>query len=674
MDASLPTTLDQLRAENQLLRAQLLSVTAHLPTALRMNEARFRAMIENGTECILLTDVTGQMLYVSPTITALLGFSEGVFMTLQPDDLCHPDDRPQFDAFIASLTAYPGATGQITTRLHHQDGTWRWMEQRGRNQTHNPAIRAIIVSFHDVTEPMATVQMLHTYQQQLRQALAVEQQLQMEAHAAQQAATAALARLDAIVASAPNGIGYFDHTLRDVLVNPALAALNGRMPAEIIGHTLTELFPEVAVWLEPLLRQVLTTGEAVRDLDLEGYLGPQNSNTHPWMLSLYPVLGPTGAIAGVGITVTDLTQHRRTEAALRASEKRLHLLAEHAHDMIFRFQLVPTITLEYISPVVEQLTGYPRQAFYDDPELSIRLVFPDNVPSSQYLFNPNPTLVQPIIMRSWHKDGTTRWCELYSWLVTDERGQPLTIEGIIRDITERRRTEAELQALAEQLQTLSRHLVGAHERERRHIARELHDEVGQVLTGLKLSLAVAAAGAPPPLAATLERVQTTMNELMGRVRSLSLDLRPALLDDLGLLPALTAYLERYTAHTGVQIVLRHEGVSNCRFPTEVETVAYRLIQEALTNVARHSGVMIATVRLLADTTRLMLRVDDTGRGFELGAALAAQTTSGLSGMYERVQLIGGILTIDSMLEGGTQIIAELPLPGAEPTPAPVAYP
>jgi signal transduction histidine kinase len=293
------------------------------------------------------------------------------------------------------------------------------------------------------------------------------------------------------------------------------------------------------------------------------------------------------------------------------------------------------------------------------------LLTPDDKPAAEAAFSSSLDIsTRPIILHWQHKNGTPRCAELYSWQVTDERGNPLTLEGIVRDITERTQAETELRASAQQLQHLSRRLLEAHERERRNIACELHDEVGQVLTGLKLTLAVAAAGAPASLAATLDSAQTTINDLTGKVRALSLDLRPALLDDKGLIPALTWYLERYTSRTGVQIELCHEGVS-CRFSSEIETVAYRIIQESLTNVARYAGIHEATVRLLANTTHLMLCVDDSGRGFDVSSSVAAQTTGGLSGMYERVQLIGGILTIDSMIGVGTRVIAELPLPCVE---------
>jgi signal transduction histidine kinase len=214
----------------------------------------------------------------------------------------------------------------------------------------------------------------------------------------------------------------------------------------------------------------------------------------------------------------------------------------------------------------------------------------------------------------------------------------------------------------ERLRTLSHRLVEIQEEERRNIARELHDQIGQMLTGLKLVLEMSER-ASPGKAPDLGEALGLVNELMARVRDLSLDLRPAMLDDLGLLPALSWHIERYAAQTRIAVQLKHRGVEDRRFDPRIETAAYRTIQEALTNVARHAQTDNVDVRLWAEDQELWLQIADQGRGFDLESTLASAGSSGLSGMQERIALLGGLLTIESGPGQGTLLTVELPLGG-----------
>jgi signal transduction histidine kinase len=213
----------------------------------------------------------------------------------------------------------------------------------------------------------------------------------------------------------------------------------------------------------------------------------------------------------------------------------------------------------------------------------------------------------------------------------------------------------------ERQSALARRLVAVQEEERRHLARELHDEVGQLLTGLKLSLEMGARGPSEGRDASLGDARRLVAELMSRVRQMSLDLRPGMLDDLGLLPALLWHFERYAAQTGVRLDFTHAGVEGLRFAPEVETAAYRIVQEALTNVARHARVNEARVRVRADEAILSVEIEDRGGGFNPRDALEAGTSSGLAGMGERARLLGGGLTIESAPGAGTTVTANLPL-------------
>ena len=233
------------------------------------------------------------------------------------------------------------------------------------------------------------------------------------------------------------------------------------------------------------------------------------------------------------------------------------------------------------------------------------------------------------------------------------------LENMDRE-AQRQRAEDALRDHAERLRSLSRQLLHTQEAERRSIARELHDQVGQLLTGLKLNLEMLQHGNIDSAGVTLAGALDLINELTTRVRSLSLDLRPPMLDDLGLLPALLWHFDNYTKQTHVRVSFDHDGLDR-RMAPDIETAAYRIVQEALTNVARHAGVDEVEVRCFASQTRLHIEVEDHGKGFDPETALRSYATSGLSGMHERAALLGGHLTVDSTPGEGTRVIAEIPV-------------
>ena len=232
--------------------------------------------------------------------------------------------------------------------------------------------------------------------------------------------------------------------------------------------------------------------------------------------------------------------------------------------------------------------------------------------------------------------------------------------GIGQDITARKRAEDELRTSREQLRALARYLQSVREEERTRIARELHDEIGQALTAIKFSLETSLRERSEIIKAGLPQALVLTNELIGRVRDLSLELRPAMLDDLGLLAALRWHFDPYTTQFRIEVDFKHAGLEGRRFEPEIETAAYRIVQEALTNVARHAGVDRVEVAIQADEGALRLHIKDQGNGFAPDS-VTASITGGLSGMRERAIMLGGQLRIESAPGNGTVLVAELPL-------------
>lgn len=210
------------------------------------------------------------------------------------------------------------------------------------------------------------------------------------------------------------------------------------------------------------------------------------------------------------------------------------------------------------------------------------------------------------------------------------------------------------------LQAVTRQLVEAQEKERHAIARELHDQVGQELTGLQFMLQAGKRQAGENLHAVFDEAQQLVTSLMKQIRELSLKLAPSMLDDMGLLRTLLWHFDQYSRQTGIRV----QFSSNCNemhFPYEIEISAYRIIQEALTNVARYTQVGHVEVALNAEEQMLTVLVRDAGAGFDPQKTVDRKTTFGLTSMKERAHLVGGKLTINTSLGIGTEVIAVLPI-------------
>lgn len=162
------------------------------------------------------------------------------------------------------------------------------------------------------------------------------------------------------------------------------------------------------------------------------------------------------------------------------------------------------------------------------------------------------------------------------------------------------------------------------------------------------------------IGAGIQKVQKIVSDLMTNVRNISLDLRPSMLDDLGLLPALLWHFKRYTSQADIQVEFKQSGL-DMRFRPEVETVMYRVIQEALTNAARYAGVKNVAVVIVADENMIIFYIEDKGNGFDPETVGINRETAGIEGMRERLSLLGGRLTIESSPGEGTRLTAEIPL-------------
>ena len=399
------------------------------------------------------------------------------------------------------------------------------------------------------------------------------------------------------------------------------------------------------------------------------------------------------------VTSGDVPQHREAEERLRASEEHLRLLVESVRDYAI-FTITPDGRVATWNSGAERIFGYTSEEIVGQP--AAILFTPEDrergVPQEEMRTAAREGRAAD---ERWHirKDGTRFYASgvMTPLLAHEVNG----FAKIARDLTEQQQAKEELRRAHDQLEVrvgdrtaelvevnsmlmsevherraaeeharlLFKQVVTAQEDERRRIARDLHDQVGQLLTALRLKLeSVKEHCGDDKLCAEIEQVQEIAVRLDEEVDFLARELRPAALDDLGLAVALTNFVREWSRHFGITAEIHTSGVKFSRLASEIETALYRIAQEALNNVYKHAGANRADVMLERRDGKVVLIVEDDGRGFDPEAEAIPREDGrgmGLIGMSERAALAGGALEIESGSGKGTTVFARVPAVMAE---------
>lgn len=346
---------------------------------------------------------------------------------------------------------------------------------------------------------------------------------------------------------------------------------------------------------------------------------------------------------------------RETNAALGVSEARYRDLFENANDIVFTADLDGHFTS--INRAGERLTGYERNEVLSTKFLPVVAPeYVDLVNAARELTLSGKQEDTRYELEIVTKDGRRVPLEVNTRLIYRD-GKPSGVQGIARDITERKHAAQALHRLNARL-----------EEEARRIAHALHDEAGQLLTSVYLAVAELAGELPGGGREKLESVSALLDQLAGQLRQFSHELRPVVLDDFGLVPALEFLAASVSRRRGLEIAI--QASMDTRLPTVVETALYRIFQEALTNVAKHARARHVTIRLQQDDRMIECSIADDGSGFDPSAVCskADKTCLGLIGMRERLAALGGTLSITSDRGQGTTLTMRIPRRAAADSP------
>jgi len=457
-----------------------------------------------------------------------------------------------------------------------------------------------------------------------------------------------------------------DGRCRILELSASVESFTGMARGRWIGRYVDEVLAPLAreLLLVPLARCIAEEVTVQTELAL-----PMPAAMRHVHMTFIPVRDCQRRVRRVVGVARDITLEKLHVAVLdeRARlQSRLKRLAEVAPGVVGTYRLGPDgrASIPPPSPKLEEITGCSGEAVSEDASLFVECVHPNDV--AGYLASIQESAVR---LAPWHHEFRVRhprkgevWLEGRS---IPERLPDGSIEwyGFLHDVTERKRVEAALRASEQQFRELASRRENERELERKRVARELHDELGQSLTALRMRaslLRVQFGGANPLLVESVAEMTQLVDHSIEVIRGAASALRPAALD-MGVASALEWLVREFSRHSGIACALEVDE-EQVTLPEAAATAVFRIVQESLTNVARHAQAQNVDVRLARTAVGYVLRVRDDGRGFD---PAAARSSLGLVGVRERVLALGGELAVTSAPGQGTLIEVWLPAAGGE---------
>ena len=612
-----------------------------IEAALRASAGRLAGIFESAPVGLSEIGPDGRFLRVNPELCRILGRKRGELLHLGVADVTHPDDLPASLAAVGRLleTGDPISLDKRYVRpdgevVYASSGLARLDPLPGQP----PALLAVTA---DLTARRRAEAALRTSEERLQLALA----------------------------AARMGTWRWDLRGRTIRGDAGFFRLWG-VPHSDEPHPL-DLFTglmssEGAAQIGEIVSRAIKAGDEF-DGQIEVVTGPaagrwiqwrgRAESESPWIVN------------GVSF---DVTEARHAESALRSSEKRLRSVAAHLPNAAV-FVVGPDLRYEMAEG--QALPGAGLVPADLEGKSVAEAMGPALAP--EHISNYRRALAGESIVTEHASHGHHYATHLGP--LVDDAGRTVAALAVSYDITDRVRAEeevlrardelearvaertAELAAEIERRKVLTRQLSSAQEDERQRVARDLHDSAGQLLVALSLALRkVELAGdARSGTAARLAEAHKVLDALARELHGLAIRLRPTSLDDLGLGPALRQLVEEWSDRTGVRADFQASGLGPDRLPTEIETTLYRVVQEALTNVAKHAAARIVSVVVDRLNRHVKAVVEDDGSGFDPSAN---EGRLGLIGMRERVDLVGGEFEVESSPGSGTTIYVRIPLP------------
>jgi PAS domain S-box-containing protein len=355
----------------------------------------------------------------------------------------------------------------------------------------------------------------------------------------------------------------------------------------------------------------------------------------------------------------DITARKKSDAALRRSEAKYRELVQNTNSIIVRYD--PSGRITFFNEYARKFFGFPEREVIDHNILGsiipLRSSEGRDYRSLMMDFLKHPEQYPTNEIENIRRGGSRAWIAWTNTPVRDKAGRIVEILSVGVDVTQRKQAQGQVQVLTHQL-------IKAQEDERLKISRDLHDHIAQDLSTLKISLETLFKDQSPETSKKVARLSDILQRSIAAVRDMAYDLRPPGLDQLGLVKTLYLYCEDFSKSATAEVDFAAAGVNELNLEYETEINIYRLIQEALNNIKRHAGASRVTIRVVASSPDIVIRIKDNGKGFDVNdrrKRALKEKRMGLQSMVERVRLLQGKINIQSRPDKGTYIFIAIPL-------------
>lgn len=642
---------------------------------LRESEARFRQLADALPQIVWMTDAQGRLDFHNARWYEYTDLPEDAASREINNRFLHPEDEPKIQAaWQAAFVS--GRPFEHEARIRHgRSGEYRWFLCRAVPVFDDAGrVARWFGTSTDIDHQKRIEQQLRDAESSLRELnITLEARVAERSEAAEQRARALAFSerelrcqtlvMQSILESMGDAVIVADKQGRIMLGNRAArdhyTIERGRTIESLTGD-ISRLYhadgsTPYSIDELPLVRTL--RGQSCDDLEIV-VRSVDRKDTLAVSVTGRPIVGDDGGLEGGVIVIRDVTARKRMLAQLQESEERFRKSFEFAAvgkaivGLDGRFQRVNRSLCELLGYSEDELVGLDFRAITHPSDLAADLDLVRRLAAGEIRS-------YELEKRYVHRDGRLIDTLLSVSLVRDGAEQPLYFLSQIHDLSELKRAECERRRAAERTRFVEQ-TITAGEAEQRRLARDLHDGVGQSLTSLRLGLRAIED------AADLESARRSARELrriavatLDEVRTLTKSLRPSVLDDLGLVPAVSRLIADLQLVNPLRVELHTSGVDERRFADVVETALFRISQEALNNIVRHADASSATVELRCEGPWLQLTVVDDGIGFDAAAQSSETNRFGITGMRERASLLNGELTIHSTPGRGTRLVARV---------------